>query len=301
MKISFLFTCYNRKEKTINCVETIKKAVSYCDTKGISIEDEWFITDAGSDDGTVEELRKQYCSDESGKTSKMHIRVEGKDTFYSVGMRKCMEAYFQLRDERNSESDYIFLINDDVDFYEDFLYRMLTVHDNENQAGCESVLVGATEYEGKQTYGGVRYNKQPAKTILPRSVRYEMARIDADDRKCHTFNANCVMIPAAIIDKCGIMDGKYVHSLGDFDYGMCIYEQGYLIESAAFVVGKCPNNSRQGSWMDTSLTRRERVKKLNSIKGAPSRYWFYYLNKHFGLLSAFVHTLTPYIKIIIKK
>jgi len=316
MKIAFLFTCYNRIEKTSRCITSIKKAMDYANegcnrdnTSGEVLDDAWFIVDAGSKDGTPDRIKELI--DES----KMHARVE-ENAFYSQGMRVCMDMARQA-----DENDLYILINDDVEFYEDFLTGIIKYYrseetlqaedakapggqSREESKTCNKVLVGATDDGSRQTYGGVRYDKDITnkKGILPRSIHYRMVSIDDDNRQCHTFNANCVVIPATIFKEMGSIDSEYVHGLGDFDYGMCIYEKfGKIIETSDFYVGKCSNNSRKGTWMDTGLSRKDRIRKLNEAKGSPTKIWFYYLKKHFGTATALCYSISPYIRIMLGK
>ena len=320
MRIAFLFTCYNRIEKTRKCIESVQSAIKYVDSKIKSeafIEDYWYITDAGSSDGTVDMIRSQI------DTSRLHIRVENSDTYYSQGMRKAMEmlksdlngAKEDSSDEDKLQQadkiDYVFIINDDVVFYEDFLYRLLEQTKDSKEAAerqekketssMNAVIVGATDNGIKQTYGGVRYKRPVEKSILPRSIHYDMVKIDDINRECDTFNANCVMVPGDVFSDNEVIDEHFAHGLGDFDYGFSLKINGNRIYSSDFYVGSCDNNTKAGTWMDTSLSRVERIKKLNSVKGAPTKQWFYYLNKNFGLLTAFVHSVSPYFRIIMKK
>lgn len=300
MTIAFLFTTYNRKEKTYLCIQSIKAALRYAANKGIVIEDEWYVTDARSMDGTVAMLLQEI------EESKLHLCVENNDTYYSQGMRKSMEKLSLTSGKTVSGVNYVMIMNDDVLFYEDFLYRMLTVA-ADRPAG--RVLVGATDSDGTQTYGGIRYSVPVGvkNHMAVRSIHYSMVKIsdinhgDEKSGMCDTFNANCVLIPIEVFNKVGLMDERYVHGLGDFDYGMCIRKCGYEIESADFYVGCCEQNSKKGTWMDTSLSRYNRIKKLTSVKGAPTGPWFYYLNKHFGLMTAIAHSVSPYIRIIAGK
>lgn len=283
-EIAFLFTCYNRIDKSKSCIESVEKAVCYAKSEGADIKDEWFVCDAGSSDNTAEML-KSYGS-------KMHIREEDEQIYYSQGMRIAME----MVQESGKKFDYIVLVNDDVVFYEDFLYKAVS---NIKET---AVIVGATDYDGKQTYGGIRYHKPVGrKSIFPRSVGYKRVAITDADRRCDTFNANCVIIPAGIFYKCPIIDNRFVHSLGDFDYGMTIKENGFDIESTDYYVGRCANNSRKGTYLDTELSRRERISKLKNVKGAPTGPWFYYLKKHFGFSTALIYAISPYIKILLGK
>lgn len=303
MRIAFLFTCFNRIEKTRNCICTIKDAIAYASDNGNTIEDEWFVVDAGSDDGTREMLETELTA------SKLHIRVE-RDAFYSQGMRIAMEmckdyclsdaAESDVSKDNINKLDYIIMINDDVCFNKEFLYKLLGVAMKaESHDSC--VVVGATsDSAGRQSYGGVRYDKPVGErnSLIPRSIHYNMVNIMDNNHECHTFNANCVMIPYKAFMACDIMDKMYVHGLGDFDYGMCLYEAGNSILSTDFYVGICENNSRTGTWLDRNTSRLARIKALNSVKGSPTKQWFYYLNKHFGLATAVVHSISPYVRII---
>lgn len=299
MKIAFLFTCYNRINKTRKCVETVSQAVEYAnkryseDKSTGEIEAVWFITDAGSEDGTLDVLN------DWSKKYKMHICVE-KNVYYSQGMRICMNM--ALDDDR---CDYYILINDDVEFYEEFLYKML-MSDNQNADDSMHplVLVGATDDGKKQTYGGIRYTNglHTRNHFAIRSIKYDMVRIEDMNTGCHAFNANCVLVENSVFYSCGVMDEVFIHGLGDFDYGLNIYEKnGDIIQSTDYFVGRCMNNSKTGTWMDKSLSRIERIRKLNSVKGSPTRQWFYYLYKHFGFITACVHSISPYIRIVLKK
>ena len=92
-----------------------------------------------------------------------------------------------------------------------------------------------------------------------------------------------------------------MHSLGDFDYGLSLKKAGYEIYQSNSFVGTCNNNSNKGTWTDTTLNRTERIKRKESIKGAPTKQWFYFLKKNFGFFSAIKGTVTPYMRIIVKR
>jgi len=310
MRIAFLLTTHNRIEKTIKCIKSLQRAIAYAKQSRaqLEIEDEWYITDAGSTDGTAGAIKAVVDA------SKLHMYEGDEDIFYSQGMRKSMEMYYENAgadtaaavnaDAGDFHGSYYMLINDDVEFYEDCLYRMiLDAFQSSKTLPCnDRIIVGAMDYNGSQTYGGIRYNYyKDKKTFGLQKISYKMVTKDEADRKCHTFNANCVLIPESVIHKIGIMDDKFVHSLGDFDYGMRINKAGYTILATDYYVGSCPNNSRKGTWMDNSLSRSERIAKLRSVKGAPTTTWFYYLNKHFGFVTACVYSISPYVRIILGK
>lgn len=272
MKIAVLLTCHNRKEKTINCIN------------GLSLNDaeiHFVVVDDGSSDGTVEALEELKLSLPIGKELTI-IRGNG-SLFYSGGMRKAME-YVKSRDEY----DLYVLVNDDVSFNSGILDTT-----GERAICTDTAYIGAMKgVEGNCTYGGVKYSS---------GIHYKMITPEDNDRKCDTFNANFVVVPANIFSNVPIMDAHYKHSLGDFDYGLAIKKAGYRIEVLPYYAGICENNSSDGTWRDTKLSRIERIKRKESVKGAPFREWFYFLNKNFGLLYAIIYSFTPFIRIMIGK
>ncbi|WP_026512430.1 glycosyltransferase family 2 protein [Butyrivibrio sp. NC2007] len=272
MNIAVLLTCHNRKEKTISCIN------------GLSFSDaniHFYVVDDGSGDGTVEALENMRNSLGHGKELTV-IKGDG-NLFYSGGMRKAME-YARQQDRY----DLYVLVNDDVSFDKGILDKV-----GESLAGNDTVLVGAMRgADGHCTYGGVKYTS---------GIHYKKVTPEDDDRQCDTFNANFVAIPAGIFGSVPIMDSHYKHSLGDFDYGLAIKRAGYRIEVMQAYAGICENNPSSGTWRDAKLSRIERLKKKESVKGAPFKQWFYFLNKNFGLFYALIYSLTPYIRILIGK
>ena len=97
------------------------------------------------------------------------------------------------------------------------------------------------------------------------------------------------------------IDPFYKHSIGDFDYGLQISRLGYEIHVFPSYVGQCNDNALTKTWQDRTLPRRERVRLKESRKGLPRDDWFHYLRKNFGLATAIVRSITPYIKILIGK
>lgn len=288
MNIAFLFTCYNRIEKTRSCIRSIKDAIAFTIQRGIRLDVDWYIVDAGSKDNTTSMIKDEIDA------SKLHTRVEN-GAYYSQGMRVAMEM---CKNDIKSY-DFIFIINDDVLFESDFLHRMLSASSDDS-----AIAVGATcDNNGLQSYGGIRYDKPINKRngLLPRSIHYNMVKIEDSNLICHTFNANCVKIPYDCFVACDVIDKTYIHSLGDFDYGMCLHRAGYVIKSTDYYVGVCENNTKSGTWLDKSLSIKERVKALNSVKGSPTKQWFYFLKKNFGVLTAILYSISPYIRIVLKK
>ncbi len=268
-----LFTCFNRKEKTETCIRTLADGNPDCRFSFI-------VADDNSTDGTPALLQEM--------TDAYDITVLHGDggLFYSGGMRLAMKA---AREVPADSYDYVLLMNDDVAFAPSCIERMVMQSTEQNGA----VVIGATcDEQDRQSYGAVKYTK---------GTHYRKLSIEERDVEADTFNANCVLIPAEAFRSTPIMDEHYVHSLGDFDYGLSLKRNGYHLRTSDFYVGVCSNNSNKGTWTDPALTRRERLKKKKSPKGAPAKQWYYFLKKNFGFLTAVKGVVTPYIRILLGK
>ena len=273
MEILVILTCFNRKDKTEKCIITLSKMNPDCEFTFVVVDD-------NSTDGTREmiyNLKKKFRI--------FYLKGDG-CLFYSGGMRKGMDfALIHLK----QKYEYMFMCNDDVEFYDACIEKMAKQSEAQNNA----IIVGAVQNpSGEQSYGAVKYIK---------GTKYRWIQINEWNIDADTFNANAVLIPYDIFKKVGAIDAYYVHSLGDFDYGFCLKKAGYHIYSSKEYVGLCQRNSLCGGWNDIALSRCERIRKKESIKGLPTRQWFHFLKKNFGLITALKGCITPYIRIIIGK
>jgi len=272
MKIKVIFTCYNRKEKTLKCIQSLSKG-----NEGLNIS--FIVVDDNSSDGTTEEIEKQKC-----ECTVLH--GDG-NLYWSGGMRKGIAYYLN-----NPDSDYVMLVNDDVLFHSGIINELI----NRSLENSDAVVVGATSDDnGNYTYGA-------RKLIIPRkNDLYYAVEPCEEPILCDTFNCNCVLIKSSILCSVGNFDTKYRHSLADLDYGFMIKKAGYKIISSTDYVGICHKNSVKGTWNDRSLSRWERLRKKESVKGAPFGEWFHFMNKNFGLPLAVRYSITPYLRILIGK
>lgn len=271
MRITVIFTCFNRKEKTLNCVERLIEGNEKIDFNFVIVDD-------GSTDGTGDALKScKYAS------MLNVLKTEG-NCFYSGGMSRGMQYLL----DKEEKSEYLLMINDDVEFYDNSIEKLVLQSVKKEDA----VIVGVTcDDQGKQTYGAIRYKGGF-------SVRYD-AVLRGEENESDTFNANCVLIPFDLFEKTGVMDRHYIHSLGDFDYGLSLKKNGAKIYSSDNFVGVCRRNSIKGTWLDKSLPLKKRLQLKESAKGAPAKQWFYFLKKNFGLSKAVVFTVTPYINLLL--
>lgn len=274
-KITIIMTCYNRRDMTTACIRSLRNNKTGCC---------FIVVDDGSTDGTRNSLKELQAEG-------TEISVLGGDgkLFYSGGMRKGIEEA-----KRQEGTAWYLIVNDDVAFKAGVIDGMAQTEDRYyKDTGEHRVLIGCTLSEsGGLSYGGIRYTG--------RGVKYEICSPE-DEGECDTFNANCVLIPHDIFFETENIDSKYIHSLGDFDYGLSMSRRGVKLCTYGEYVGICNDNSTEGTWMDTGLSRRDRLRAKENPKGAPFPQWFYFLRKNFGLRKALLHSVTPYVRIALGK
>lgn len=270
-KIVLILTCYNRREKTTKCIRSILNT-------NRELQIEIVLVDDKSTDGTKDAVR-EIAPD---------IRiVEGTGGLYwNGGMHLGME--YALKEVPDGK--YYVLLNDDVEFYPGVFEAMAQELGDKTE-----VLVGATQSDDDSlSYGGIVYQGR-------KSLKLRTVGPDEPEICCDTFNANCVMLPAEIFKKAGATDSRYAHSMGDFDYGFTIKRLGYPIHVFHKYVGRCNDNPSAGTWQDKSLPVTKRLKLKEGPKGLPFKDWFRFLRKNFGLDVAVVRSVTPYIKILLRR
>ncbi len=273
-KIAILLCCHERKEHTKSCLETLLKDLPE------TLEPAVVAVDAGSTDGTPEMLESFLMP-----CGKLILIKKDAGLFWNGAMRVAM-AYTA---KRLKDCDYVFLINDDVRFLPGAL-AALTERLNTVQADA---VAGATKAsDGTQSYGGVRL----AARCL---ARYELIPPSEEPKLCDTFNCNCLLLRGDCFRAMGNLDRAYVHSMGDYDYGLRLKRAGKIVINSAGYTGICDDNKTEGSWRDRTLSRRERLKKKESPKGLPRRDWYHYVRKNYSLPAALYHSLTPYLRILL--
>ena len=271
-QITVIMTCFNRREKTVKCVESLILG-------NPEYELSFIVLDDNSSDGTVEALKKWG--------DQITILHGDGSSYWGGGMYKAIDYYLAA----NEKTPFVLLVNDDVDFYFNCIEQLIKRTDN-----TDAVIVGATcDESGEFSYGAMKLIEK-RKNDLYTQVRPSIGKV-----VCDTFNCNCVLIPDGVIRKVGNFDPMYRHSLADLDYGFKIKRAGYKIFISESYVGVCNRNSNKNTWRDTSLTRLERIRKKESIKGSPFKQWFYFVNKNFGFLTAIRYSISPYVRILLGK
>lgn len=276
-KVTVIFTCFNRREKTEQCMRSLSEGNQ-------NLEFSYVVLDDNSSDGTLKMLAQMQKN--GWKITILH--GDG-NSYWAGGMRRAI-AYAK----EHTDTDYYLMVNDDVNFYPQAAEKLVAdAKAAKEVTGRETVLVGPMcDQSGRFSYGGIRYQH---------GIYYEEVKPEDTNRSCDSFNMNCVLLLRETFMAVPNFDEHYIHSLADFDYGLTMKRRGIPLLVADYYAGICPDNDPTGGWSDRSLSRMERLRKKESIKGAPFGPWFYFLKKNFGVGQALLHGFTPYIRILLGK
>lgn len=237
MQVAVMVACYNRKEITKRCLDSLAAQISEITDKQIDV----YAYDDCSTDGTYEMLLAEFPD--------VHV-IKGKGGAYW-----CRSMYHLMKTTVNKNYDFYMMINDDVVFYADAIEKMFHAY---HEAGASCGIVGAfrSAVSRKCTYGGC---DKDSNLMSP----------NGHIQQCIWANWNCFLIDADVVKKIGIIDGKYQHAWGDWDYSYRMINHGIPIYETADYIGECEKNSEKNTYEDSTLNRKTRIKKLFSPKGLP--------------------------------
>jgi GT2 family glycosyltransferase len=272
--IAVLIASHNRKEHTLTCLERLHAM----GLPGIHLK--IILVDDGSTDGTAGAVAMAYPFVEL-------INGSG-DLFWGGGMRLAFDHAAPTR------PDFLLWLNDDVVLDSDAIIRLLATHASlcvEQKA--LSIVVGSTRdlQTGDRTYGGVQRLSR-----LRRMAFSPVAPTDAP-QLCETMNGNIVLLPRSVYSTVGNVDKRFTHAMADFDYGLRARSFGCQVFVAPGYLGTCSLNSQDGTFRDTSLTHRERMRHALTTKGLPPREWVALCRRYGGPLWPAL-ALAPYGRLI---
>ena len=271
-KIAILITCYNRRDKTLACLEALYK-------QGMSFN--VYLTDDGSKDGTSEAVKSFF--------PKVKILEGDGSLFWGGGTRKAFAEALKFNYE------YYLWLNDDTLLTTNALNKLLKTHyDLAVRGQPNSIVVGSIRdpITGKLTYGGrIRVSRW-------RPLKYKTIEPSDKPKECQTMNGNCVLIPRSVATRVGNIDNAFSHGKGDVDYGLRARQLNCSVWMAPGYSGICSRNPINNTWEDIKLPLYERLRQVNHPKGLPIKEIKVYAKRHGGLLW-FLYWLSPYSKLIV--
>lgn len=259
--IAVILTVFNRKVITLKGLRSLYKAIEML---GEAYSFDIYMTDDGSSDGTGEAVAKEFPE----------IRiVEGNGKlFWSGGMRKAWQAAV----DSGKAYDFFLWFNDDVELYEDAL---VTIFESYRTCGTDCLVTGAFhDCQGNPSYGG---RTKGGTTLEP----------DGSCQEVTLMNGNLVLIPNAAFCKLGMIDKAFIHSVGDYDYGLRARESGYGIRLTAKYVGVCDRHDvERPRYFNPEVGLKTRWKSCYSPQNSPFSYCAF-LSRHEGVWKAFRYFL----------
>ncbi|HVW15135.1 MAG TPA: glycosyltransferase family 2 protein [Mucilaginibacter sp.] len=254
--IAVLLTCYNRKQKTLDFLESLTSQEYFKKLK-IDIH----LMDDASTDGTQEAVKQKYPF--------VDVVTGNGILFWAGGMRAIWRRAMSVK-----AYDLFLIFNDDVVLFDDSLERLLSAYAASGREG--NIIVGSTlsPESKKLTYGGnIHYNIKRAK--------YYRAEPDAVKAIiCHSCNANILLVDKAAVDQIGIFPDNYVHCLADFDYTLTAFKSGLNVAIAPGYYGYCEDD-HGANWLSGKNSLKKRIAYLYSPKGLAYKEYLYYIRKHF--------------------
>lgn len=271
--LAIIFACYNRIEKTKACLDSLEEQL-----EKLSVNYKFYICDDNSTDGTFEMLQRRLPNSRI-------IRTEG-DYYWSKSMYVAMKA------AKEDSPEYYLMLNDDVIFNIDAIDIMFESYHLADIHPCGVVGTTVSILNNEFTYGG--RNHDTGEIIQPSHKL----------NTCKVANWNCFLIDAETVNKVGIIDGKYEHGGGDFDYSYRMNKKGIPIYVAYESIGQCETNNISRLFQSTEFSRINRLKFYFSRKGCPpkSMIKYHYRTKGIrGILSLLFGYCYAITKIMLKK
>ena len=270
MRLAVLMTCHNRKESTIVCLEAL-----FNNELPVNLNIDVFLVDDGSKDGTTEAVKLYF--------SEVNI-IEGTgNLFWNQGMRLAWQTAAKTK-----EYDFYLWLNDDTNLDNDALDHIFTCY-NDSLLSNEklNIIVGAcrNNVNNNNFSYGLRDEYGP---IIP----------DGKFQYGKYINGNCVLVPAEIVDRMGILSDDYTHAMGDFDYGLSALRNGYNLATTKTYVATCPNNIGIPNWCNPKVKLIERWKHFHSPLGLNINEYKIFVKKNWPN-NSFQYILKAYVKCLI--
>lgn len=227
MQIAVLVAVFNRVSVTLAGLASLYAAVERQSVAGFHL----FMLDDASPDGTAGAVRTRF--------PEVHV-LEGSGNLWWV--RGMNVAYQAARDHGVAWDAYL-LFNDDVQLHPEAFEAMLRAFAELNEERPTALYGPMCTSLGKPSYPGRSVNPRHHPLIWPFAPNLLMDILpDGTLRPCDTFHANCLMVPAKLMDELGGMDSSFLHRHGDTDLGFRLAKKGCRNLIMPDYVGTCELN-----------------------------------------------------------
>lgn len=184
--------------------------------------DVWLVDDA-SPDKTGEKVKSAY--------PQVNVIQGTGSLFWCRGMHLAWSVALQHGDTCGWRYDFFIWLNDDVQLKSNAIADMLL--DYKRHGG---VIVGKFSSDANES-----------------DISYGL-------KGGQYASGNFVLVPKEVVEKIGIICGKYHHQYGDYDYGLHVKKAGFALSPTRGFSGVCPQQpERYKHFADCSLYQRIRL------------------------------------------
>lgn len=243
MNVAVIITAFNRKQKTIDCLERLFRIPA----NGVDIT--VYLTDDGSSDGTSDEVKKLF--------PQVLISTGDGSLFWGGGMNLSWK-----RAVADGGFDGYLWLNDDT-VLEDNVWSEITEADKfcRDKYGKGGIYIGPTLSMDRKsmTYGG-------SVTTSRWRSRYRMLEPDGTFRNCEIANGNVTFISDDVVRKIGCFYPGYIHG-ADYDYTYWAFREGFPLLLLRDYTGLCDNDHKSHRENLLKRSLRERIRYLYAPNG----------------------------------
>jgi GT2 family glycosyltransferase len=264
MKIAILLTTFNRKEKTIACLRSLKTQ-----QLPVTVSLDTYLTDDNSSDGTREAVHSAF--------PEVKVFKGSGSLYWAGGMRN------SWRQALNSGYDQYLLLNDDTVLHPDAIAKLIDYNAHQESPKDWAICIGNTcDETNKITYGGKRLNSK---------FSVDSSFVFSEDSfvECDMGNANIMLVPDYIVQKIGILSDAFTHGIADYDYTLKARKAGFNVLTAPGFLGICKHD-HPNNWKSAGSKLKDRLAFLKSPKGLAYHEYLSFTWNHFPVSYPAIYT-----------
>jgi GT2 family glycosyltransferase len=219
-----------------------------------------FVVDDKSTDATPQILRELV---DAG--APLEIIAGTGELFWGGGLQLALEHAYR------DSPEYVLWFNDDVQWDEDGLERMIDLAESTPNAIIAGTFRDSRD-ERRVLYGGIR------RSSALRSLKFELARPSGQPTVVDTANGNGLLVARSIYQTLGAV--RYAHVKGDFDYCLRASRQGIRTLVTGRTEGSCLSNPEKEAFLGKSTSYRSWWQGLDRPQNFPLGEWASFCREH---------------------